>query len=404
MDSQFKNMKTYARLLSKGMWYEWRMKLLDGLMEGLVNVAEEMSQDDGVLADQERAIQQVLPVLLQEHTQIQQECAELEERAAELADCDQEELSQVRQQLMSVEEATEQKRQLIKQRQQSLHEMDGAIEDVQEAKIECLDAIKEAQRLREECRGWSSAEVRKLKGWLFAPIQDVDNGILIFVANVDALETKHGWAITSASSTALIMVYRHEIQLLFDVASFLPPASSQPAVTSNSTISLAYIADTDEYRPLPLTTEKRFFLQLMCAHLQCLVQHQTHVKDLLLFVSAGWSKALAVAEEIRRLNMEHITDTSIVSDERLAVNAMVLLKDAKTKIDVRFEIVAAAAEGDVVIWTTPGARTVYGEEFREDKMKEFFMGKIDDGVMGSGRWADAVRELERKLVAKAKRP
>jgi len=180
MDSQFKNMKTHARLLSKGMWYEWRMKLLDGLMEGLVSVAEEMSQDDGVLADHERAIQQVLPLLLQEHTQIQQECAELEERAAELADCDQEELNQVRQQLMSVEEATEQKRQLIKQRQQSLHETDGAIKDVQEAKIECLDAIKEAQRLREECRGWSSAEVRKLKGSLFAPIHEVDIGILMF--------------------------------------------------------------------------------------------------------------------------------------------------------------------------------------------------------------------------------
>ncbi len=200
------------------------------------------------------------------------------------------------------------------------------------------------------------------------------------------------------------MVYRHEIQLFFDVASFFPATSSQSAETSNSTISLTYIADTDEYRPRPLTTEKSFFLQIMRAHLQSLVQHQTHVKDLLLFVSAGWSKALAVSEDIRRLNMEHITDTSIVSDERLAVNAMVLLKDAKTKINVIFEVVAAAAEGDVVIWTTPGARTVYGEEFREDKMKEFFVGKIDDGKIGSGRWADAVRELERKLVAKAKRP
>ena len=103
MDNQFKNMKAHARHLSKGMWYEWRMKLLDGLKEGLVHESQGLDQDERLLQEQEAAIRTVLPSLLEEHTALEQECSTLQTRANELANCDQEELRQARQQILSVD-------------------------------------------------------------------------------------------------------------------------------------------------------------------------------------------------------------------------------------------------------------------------------------------------------------
>ena len=49
MDNQFKNVKTHARLLSKAMWYEWRMKLQDGLEAGLLRISEGLDADEQLL-------------------------------------------------------------------------------------------------------------------------------------------------------------------------------------------------------------------------------------------------------------------------------------------------------------------------------------------------------------------
>src|SRR5580700_2650781 len=56
MDSQFKNVKTHARLLSKAMWYEWRMKLLDGLKVGLHKISEGMDADGEILHHQQELL------------------------------------------------------------------------------------------------------------------------------------------------------------------------------------------------------------------------------------------------------------------------------------------------------------------------------------------------------------
>ena len=164
MDNQFKNVKTHARLLSKAMWYEWRMKLLDGLKEGLLKISEGMHEDEQSLIQQEQILQPVLPGLITKHKQIESQVEIARAQAAELANCDQDELKEARETLVSVEQDLEAKEKLLEELQSQLREKENILGDVIERKQECVEEVKEAEKIRQDCRGWSSKEVAALQG------------------------------------------------------------------------------------------------------------------------------------------------------------------------------------------------------------------------------------------------
>lgn len=167
MDNQFKNVKTNARLLSKAMWYEWRMKLLDGLTEGLARIREDMEQDDRSLTQQEQMIQPVLPGLIELHDKIEGQVQIAQTQADELADCDQEELKQARELLDSIDQDVGAKQALVEELQNQLREKEDSLEDVSERKQESVRAIQEAEKTLQDCRGWTASEVTALQGKAF---------------------------------------------------------------------------------------------------------------------------------------------------------------------------------------------------------------------------------------------
>lgn len=164
MDNQFKNVKTHARLLSKAMWYEWRMKLLDGLKEGLVQIKDGMHEDARALSQQEQLLEPVLPRLVEENDRLQNEHQALQAQADELASCDQDELRQAKDRLTTVEDDLQAKKRSLKALQESLQIKEQSIRDAVERRDEYHAEIKEAERVRQESRGWKKSEVVVLQG------------------------------------------------------------------------------------------------------------------------------------------------------------------------------------------------------------------------------------------------
>lgn len=164
MDNQLKNVKTHARLLSKGMWYDWRMTLLGTLKEGLFKSAEGMIEDEEILDHQQELLDAVLPELVRRAGELQREEADLQTAAEEIANCDQEELSEARQKLIAVDADVEAKKQLITDLRRQLEGTEAEIAAGMERKQVCLEEIREAEKIREECRGWTSSEIGTLKG------------------------------------------------------------------------------------------------------------------------------------------------------------------------------------------------------------------------------------------------
>lgn len=196
------------------------------------------------------------------------------------------------------------------------------------------------------------------------------------------------------------MVYRNQIELYFDVAAFSPASTSADTKQGqNATIRLSYVADQNTHKPLPLTTEKRFFLQLIRAYLHSLMQHETKVTDLLAFVSTAWPQCLALSEEVHRLDIERITYCDIMSDERLVVKTMLLIPNVETKVNVTFEIGAVIKDMAVEVKLKARAEVAYGEQYREDKMCDFLKTKMGEGAS----WADAVRDLKGRLAKRGKK-
>lgn len=164
MDNQFKNVRTHSRHLSKAMWYEWRMKLQEGLKEGLVSISSGMNHDVKIVEEQEALLKSVMPNLVGRYESLLEESNNLEEAARELADSDPAELQATREELVSLDDDIAQKKKLIAKLWHEFEASEADVEELTARKAQCLAEIQESERIREECRGWTSTEVNNLKG------------------------------------------------------------------------------------------------------------------------------------------------------------------------------------------------------------------------------------------------
>lgn len=248
-----------------------------------------------------------------------------------------------------------------------------------------------------------------------------DVTIDLAAANVDALERARGWLITATEGSSVTMTYRRSLELFFAPAPFTSNRAFAQLNRANSAIGLAYVGDDPGLlhrkrphyaKPVPMSTNKRFFLQILRAQLQSLSQPSTRIPDLLAFISRSWDLACVLDAEIDHLSVGYITDIAIVSDERLQVTSSVLLEAMRTKVLVNFNIRAIAAVSDrelqpLRVSVKPTARVVYGEALKEGKMTEFMESRIEgwaQGHTGGGLWSRVVKELEDRCCARGKRP
>jgi kinetochore protein Spc7/SPC105 len=193
------------------------------------------------------------------------------------------------------------------------------------------------------------------------------------------------------------MTHLSDLELYFQPSSFSTGSSSTP----NGSISLAYIGDSATPHPRPLTTSKRFFLQLIRAQLHCIPQSQTPISTVLSLVKNGWATALAVAEGVRWLQHSYVTEECILSDERMGITADMLLPSLQTKVRVFFEIgVGMLGAQSVETEVEVKAEVVYGEKYGEEKMSAFlgdFCGAVVKQERDMTVWADGMLDLAQRL-------
>ncbi|PPJ56123.1 hypothetical protein CBER1_02067 [Cercospora berteroae] len=386
LDAQMRDMKTFARLRSKEMWYSWRSQLLDELVCGLSKIGEGLIRDDDILGSSEKVLEQALPALLTKHDALEIEAEQLQRTANAIPEEDKESLKEARESLTVINLDLSEKRRRIEDLRKQVEEQDSAIEHLRESKLEFTAAIQEANRVREACRGVSVDEISALKD------------------SVRTLEATHRWSITSASSnpSTLTMAYKSDIELFFHPAAFNHGSEDVESRTPNAPISLTYIADRSSQKKKPLTTTLRFFLQLLRASLQALPQATTKIKTLLDLLSSGWDIALQIQESERQLSIETLTSSSIVGDERLDINAEILLPKVRSKVRTCFELEAKVEEidGDGALGLTvdvaPKVMVVYGEQYNEHNMTQYLKQSID----GYEKWDEGLRLMREKLTVR----
>lgn len=284
MDNQFRNVKTHARLLSKATWYEWRMKLLEGLKEGLNRHVEDMKADDELLSKREELLNSTVPPLVEKHASLEQEATNLQQLVEEMESCDQEELRGARTKLSSVEDEIEARKRELQQLQEEVQQKTNSIEAGTEMRDDFMAQIQEAERIKEECRGWSARDISELK------------------ASVQKIERQTGWSIVSAESVTdpmLTMSYRSQLQLKFHPGAFVTKNTS--AEKKNMPLELISMNGKT------ISPIASLVLQSLQTHLSTIQQSKTTPKQLLRFISTAWDRALGLENEVRMLEFCGVT-------------------------------------------------------------------------------------------------
>ncbi|KAJ6779655.1 hypothetical protein PWT90_05776 [Aphanocladium album] len=379
MDNQFKNVKTHARLLSKAMWYEWRMKLQEGLREGLVKISSDMDGDYETLREQMDMLESVLPELTRTYEVLEEEHEDAEQAAQEIADCDPEELDSARRELVSLDGDLEAKRELIAELRLQFQAAEASVESLSSKKNNYLADIAQSEKVRESCRGWSSSEVNALKG------------------RVRALEKKLGWAVTGFSNAGVSMAYKREIEIVFDATSFQPGGA-------NSVIDLWYIADSREKDPRPRTEEKDFFVQCIRDYIRALQQSTTRIPELLDAVKQSWDRATKILSQIELVDSIFPTRFRKTSDSSIEMVTSLLVVPLQTRVQVTLEFQNKNITKGLDLDISSSVAVVYGESFNVTKISEFLNSRIgrQTGAM-EDNWSDIFVELHRRLLARGRK-
>ncbi|KAL5047097.1 hypothetical protein BDW71DRAFT_197148 [Aspergillus fruticulosus] len=423
MDNQFRNVKTHTRLLSKATWYEWRMKLLEGLKEGLDRHVEDMKGDDNLLSKHEAILNEAMPALSAKHSSLKEEATRLQQLADELENCDQNELWKARGKLADLEEEIAKKKKVLEELQTEVQDKTDTIETGTALKAEFAAQIQEAERVKEECRGWSAKEIRELKD------------------SVHRIEQQTGWSISSASSSdtgpVVTMFYRHQIQLKFHPASFHIEGEDRDSLPQkgNTPIELSYCPE-NEGRPIqtrPLSPIVLLILKSIQGHIAKITQSKVTSKQLLCFVSEAWDLATKAEEEARMLGFHGVTNLRLSELETLSLRARCTLlgtvypadsapssefqkqSNGICRVDVDFAVTTRIVEKDdenalgvLDIQTEVIASKVYGfgtdnstglseKEMRSILSKELRENSKSGVKFGSGVWCKAVQMLEGRV-------
>ncbi|KAF9884809.1 hypothetical protein FE257_001225 [Aspergillus nanangensis] len=412
MDNQFRNVKTHARLLSKATWYEWRMKLLDGLKDGLNRHTEEILADSDLLAKHETLLNGVVPALVEEHISLEQEATNLQQLADEMENCDQDELRNARERLSNTEEEIAAKKRQLQELQDEVKDKTDTIESGTEMKLEFLAQIQEAERVRQECRGWSAQEISALK------------------ASVETIERQTGWSIVSAKASdaktgpLVTMSYRNQLHLSFHPGTFGIGNNTDKNGGKNTPIELKHRPETGARTSLAahLSPIGMLVLKSLQRHVSGVQQSTKVPKQLLRFVSEAWDIMLNLEEEARMLEFCGVTKLKLLEvEDRPSLRARCTLLQAgppsssKSKkgqptteakrIDVDFAVKArispkeSAEFGILDFETDVIASKVYGFGTSNAGMSEHEMQRILRNGLGEGRefghgvWSKAVQNL-----------
>lgn len=145
------------------------MKLQHGLREGLERINHDMDEDIISLENQRQLVDSSLPTLASRYESLVRAHGDLEIYAKELAECDQNELNSARHQLVELEASIQARKKQIAELRTQLQLTESRKEQVSLQKDRCMVDIKEAEKVREECKGWTAKEISVYKGREYPP-------------------------------------------------------------------------------------------------------------------------------------------------------------------------------------------------------------------------------------------
>ncbi|KAK9365132.1 Spc7 kinetochore protein-domain-containing protein [Lipomyces kononenkoae] len=315
--AQFKFIKSYARLQSKGVWYKWRSKLLDGIMSSLNKNANSLKTDCENLKALEDKLRPSLSDIKSSYSALKSRLDALRKRISEVEDCDQGQLETARLKLADLEPDVRRKldrrRQLVHESEVLSSSLNGRLSDVRALN----DGIGTAEKTVEENKGLDTVEIISTKdklGWICK----------LF-----------GWTLKRLSQDTLVLC--HEDDLEVEIALLKRTIGRISSIRADSS---------------PVT---EYFIQLIAS-----ASSNTPLTQALRNISGIWRQKSYLAREIGLVASHYITPIRL-EDGTLILKPEILLERSSTKLLLEYRIWIEMTRPHPTIRCETKAHVVYGK-------------------------------------------
>ncbi|KAK9371976.1 Spc7 kinetochore protein-domain-containing protein [Lipomyces chichibuensis] len=335
--AQLKIIKSYARLQSKGVWYKWRSKLLDGVMSSLIKNTNALKDDCAHLQTIEEELRPSLSDIKSRHSTLKSKLELLRRRKSEVADCDQEQLQTARHNLATVELDVSQKmctkRQIVHQNELLSCSLNARLSDIRA----CNESITISEKTIEENKGFNTAEI---------------------ISTKDELEWIYklfGWSLKNLSQDTMVLCYENDLEVEVVLRNL--------AIARISTIN----ADCS-----PVT---EFFVNLLTS-----ASNNRPLRQFLCDVSAIWRQKKYLRREIELVSSHYITEI-LLKDGTLAVKPEIFLQESRTKLKMEYRLSVEMTRPRPSVRCETKANVIYGK-LDESELYKRLKWKLNECELG----------------------
>ena len=223
------------------------------------------------------------------------------------------------------------------------------------------------------------------------------------VAKLKQVENKSGWKLTAADGSLVTLTHGKDIHVTFQPSSWITESNAPASNLENSTVDLQCTASNFSSSAI-----KQFFFSFLSTKAKSLVQHETRASNLLSLIRSGWDLCQRLEAAAHSLELGGLTDATVISEEKVALDTTLYLSMLETKIRIRYGISVLVTDAfDVQARVKVIAKVVYGEKYDEPKMMEFLSQYVEDlqvtDLEGVRKWAAGVEDLRGRLIRRGRK-
>ncbi|CAN6638104.1 hypothetical protein TRVA0_016S02520 [Trichomonascus vanleenenianus] len=159
MNAQFKLIKSYARQQAKGVWYDWRSQLTNGVHEAMKRNLKDLQDDLSLLKTRKTHIEQAHAEVKDKYTKTRQKLEALRKRRDELKNCDRESIINSQTRLASQKKELSDVKMEHEVKVEDLRAKRAKIEELMQQKRFLQEKIQDAEKVRQANRQIETAEL-----------------------------------------------------------------------------------------------------------------------------------------------------------------------------------------------------------------------------------------------------
>ncbi|KAJ7596756.1 Spc7 kinetochore protein-domain-containing protein [Mycena floridula] len=304
---QLQLIRTNCRELAKSDWYNWKLKWIEGLSLTAAKSFENLTTDAKTLEKIKAKVDAVVPQLQREYEEIVRELEREQAEVAEIEQCDEQYLNELR---ASIAEQNLEVESLRSEAEETKGQVKWLQERVQELELQKQDAkrdIAQTQQDLDRQHNSTRSEVFRMRDEL------------------ETLEDLHMFRATKVTSQLFEYIYASQFRVSIPCQKF-EPRLDQVTIT---TLASARARVKDDFPIL-----SKFFLAAAIDRIRKL--RGANIREVVQTLSDYWSSCTQVRSQLQHLGIRYPVEIEVRAGGAFAANASVLFPAHKAKALVSF--------------------------------------------------------------------